>query len=34
VRRLRFMGKEVVGKYEEVAINENGFKVEFKLKNS
>jgi hypothetical protein len=34
VRRLRFMGKEVVGKDEEVAIYENGFKVKLKSKNS
>jgi hypothetical protein len=30
VRKLRFMGEEVVGKNEEVAINENGFKTKLK----
>jgi hypothetical protein len=30
VRKLRFMGEEVDGKNEEVAINENGFKVKLK----
>jgi hypothetical protein len=30
VRKLRFMGEEVVGKNKEVAINENGFKVKLK----
>jgi hypothetical protein len=30
VRKLRYMGEEVVGKNEEVAINENGFKAKLK----
>jgi hypothetical protein len=30
VRKLRFMGKEVVGKNKEVAINEKGFKIKLK----
>jgi hypothetical protein len=30
VKKLRFMGEEVVGKDEEMAINENGFKVKLK----
>ncbi len=34
VKKLRFMGEEVVGKDEEMAINENGFKVKLKYKNS
>jgi hypothetical protein len=29
MRKLRFMGEEVIGK-DEVAINENGFKVKLK----
>lgn len=27
MKKLRFMGEEVVGKNKEVAINENGFKL-------
>jgi hypothetical protein len=30
VKKLRFMGEEVVGKDEEMAISENGFKVKLK----
>jgi hypothetical protein len=33
MRRLRFIAKKAVGKGMKVITNENGFRVEFKLKN-